>query len=542
MARQDKDAAMDGLLRRRFAADKRGGAGSAGANSQECPSADLLAAYYERSLDAAEAARYEVHFAECARCREQLAALVRADEAEGAGAGGEKKGATGWTWFGHQWWLVPVAGTLVFAIVIYAVVWPRLGRRGAAPTGEVAMSKAEPAAQAMPEAAPQAAVPPTAPSAASAADAASKTTTEADEITKSGRNASTTRNGVARTESKMQPPTALPHATTAAGRTSNAGDLARPAHGYGEGRGVVGGVAGGVVKTAPAPAAAAKQSEAENRGAVAASAPPPAPLPTAQLTQQPPQQAQAPRKVQAQAAATPANAAPVPVEVQETTQSAGVTPQAKKDGELPRVRQETGRDAGRAAVLAQAQQDRELVPEAPAAPRTSTAGGRTTTAGGKTATAAGAKTTTTARNAHGFGATSAAKAKAVITEEKSDTKLIPTPDPNYSWRIAEGGFVEHTENGGATWTGVAPAPDAQLLAGSAPAPRTCWLVGREGVILVTTDAVHWKTVTPPVQGDFKEVSAASGQQAIVTAGDGRRFSTRDAGKTWQETPAGGAMH
>jgi hypothetical protein len=530
MARQDKDAAIDGLLRRRFAADKRSGAG---ANAQECPSADLLAAYYERSLDAAEMARYELHFAECARCREQLAALVRADEAVGAGTGAEKKGATGWSWFGHQWWLVPVAGTLVFAIVIYAVVWPGLTRRRAVAPEEVAVSKAEPPLEA-------------APAASAALDETTKADkkTSVDATTKSGTNAAA-RNGVARTESKMAAPMAPSHAGTAAGHTSNAGS-ARSTRGYGAGagagRGVVGGVAGGVARTAPAPTVAAKQSEAENRGAVAASAPPPAPLPTAQPTQQPPQQAPAPRKARAQPAAMPPNAAAA--EVQETTQSAAMTPQAKKDGDLPRLRGETGRDAGRADVLAQAPEDRELAPEqgAPAPPGTATAGGRTTTAGSKTTTAGGAKTTTAARNAHGFGAAGAVKTKAVLTEEKSDTKLIPTPDPNYSWRVAEGGFVEHTENGGATWTGVAPAPDAQLLAGSAPAPRTCWLVGREGVILVTTDAVHWKTVTPPTQGDFKEVSAASGQQAIVTAGDGRKFSTRDAGKTWQAMPAGGATH
>jgi hypothetical protein len=69
MAPRDDDKALDGLLRRSLARDR------AAANT--CPDPDILAAYSDRSLDADEMERHEQHFSECARCREQLAAIFR---------------------------------------------------------------------------------------------------------------------------------------------------------------------------------------------------------------------------------------------------------------------------------------------------------------------------------------------------------------------------------------------------------------------------------------------------------------------------------
>src|ERR1700675_1074995 len=71
MPARDDDQAMEGLLRRSLARDA--------AKAGECPDADILAAYYERSLDADEAAGYEQHIAQCSLCREHLAAFVRAE-------------------------------------------------------------------------------------------------------------------------------------------------------------------------------------------------------------------------------------------------------------------------------------------------------------------------------------------------------------------------------------------------------------------------------------------------------------------------------
>ncbi len=71
MPSQDNENAMDGLLRRSLARDS--------AAAGDCPDAELLSAYFDQSLGADEAAHYELHFSTCPLCREQLAAMVRAN-------------------------------------------------------------------------------------------------------------------------------------------------------------------------------------------------------------------------------------------------------------------------------------------------------------------------------------------------------------------------------------------------------------------------------------------------------------------------------
>ena len=46
-----------------------------------CPDAEIIAAYFERSLAPKERARWEAHFDTCAQCQHRIAALVRMDEA-----------------------------------------------------------------------------------------------------------------------------------------------------------------------------------------------------------------------------------------------------------------------------------------------------------------------------------------------------------------------------------------------------------------------------------------------------------------------------
>jgi len=51
------------------------------ASSPGCADPELLAAYFERSLSAAESAQWEKHFSVCVRCQEHLAALARTEPA-----------------------------------------------------------------------------------------------------------------------------------------------------------------------------------------------------------------------------------------------------------------------------------------------------------------------------------------------------------------------------------------------------------------------------------------------------------------------------
>ncbi len=91
MAPHEEDKAMDGLLRRNLARDAD--------QALVCPEPEVLAAYFERSLDADETETYELHFSQCARCREQLAAMARAGAPVGSGRGwGSGEFALGVAW------------------------------------------------------------------------------------------------------------------------------------------------------------------------------------------------------------------------------------------------------------------------------------------------------------------------------------------------------------------------------------------------------------------------------------------------------------
>ena len=81
-----------------------------------------------------------------------------------------------------------------------------------------------------------------------------------------------------------------------------------------------------------------------------------------------------------------------------------------------------------------------------------------------------------------------------------------------------------------------PAPPAdlagQITAGSAPSADVCWLVGRAGTVLRSTDHQTWQRVNLPQAVDLSAVTATDARTATVMAIDGRTFSTSDAGVTW----------
>src|SRR5579863_5384520 len=105
MALREEDKAMGGLLRRSLARDT--------VASKDCPQADILAAYYERSLDAEETSLCELHFSQCTRCHQLLAAMVRANE-----PASQAEHAKAWSWLFNPWILVPAAAAVALAILI----------------------------------------------------------------------------------------------------------------------------------------------------------------------------------------------------------------------------------------------------------------------------------------------------------------------------------------------------------------------------------------------------------------------------------------
>lgn len=129
----------------------------AGNAKGECPDPAALAAYYEKSLSAAEAAQLERHFAICDRCQAQLAVLARID---GASAEPKRKDTLvvqrRWDWR----WAGPVAGLAAAALIVIMV----LQHPPHAPSTELAANEVPAAPQELaatePESAPPAAAQP----------------------------------------------------------------------------------------------------------------------------------------------------------------------------------------------------------------------------------------------------------------------------------------------------------------------------------------------------------------------------------------------
>ena len=108
---------------------------------------------------------------------------------------------------------------------------------------------------------------------------------------------------------------------------------------------------------------------------------------------------------------------------------------------------------------------------------------------------------------------------------------ILSPDPMVRWRIA-GSTVQRSTDGGVRWELQATGTPAELTAGSAPSVSAIWIVGRGGVVLLSTDGGTWRRVPFPEITDLSVVRARDARSVSVTTADGRSFSTTDAGATW----------
>jgi hypothetical protein len=120
----------------------------------------------------------------------------------------------------------------------------------------------------------------------------------------------------------------------------------------------------------------------------------------------------------------------------------------------------------------------------------------------------------------------------VRAADASATEIL-SPDPAVRWRIL-GSAVQHSANGGATWEAAPIGVAVELTAGAAPSAMVCWLVGRDGVVLVTTDGRTWRRVPFPETTDLSSVRATDAGALVVSVSttDGRTFVTIDGGLTW----------
>ena len=111
--------------------------------------------------------------------------------------------------------------------------------------------------------------------------------------------------------------------------------------------------------------------------------------------------------------------------------------------------------------------------------------------------------------------------------------VVPSADGSTRWRITTSGMVQRSIDRGLTWENQPTGESAILTAGAAPSNTVCWLVGRGGVVLLTTDGRSWRRVPFPQTLDLIAVAASNDRQATVTAASGAKFTTTDGGRSWR---------
>ena len=117
--------------------------------------------------------------------------------------------------------------------------------------------------------------------------------------------------------------------------------------------------------------------------------------------------------------------------------------------------------------------------------------------------------------------------------DQSAALVTIASDQTAVWRATPEGGVEHSTDGGTTWTRQLASTGGTLTAGSAPSGSVCWLVGRDATILRTVDGgASWTSIEAPLQSDVVGVSATDEQTVMVEFSSGQAFASTDGGSTW----------
>jgi hypothetical protein len=113
---------------------------------------------------------------------------------------------------------------------------------------------------------------------------------------------------------------------------------------------------------------------------------------------------------------------------------------------------------------------------------------------------------------------------------------IPSPEPAFRWRLTTPATIQRSIDGGVTWSPQVAPGGLALTTGASPARDVCWIVGRGGAVVLSTDGTLWQRRPFPEAVDLVAVRPIDAKAAIVTATDGRQFSTADGGATWSKLP------
>ena len=126
-------------------------------------------------------------------------------------------------------------------------------------------------------------------------------------------------------------------------------------------------------------------------------------------------------------------------------------------------------------------------------------------------------------------ATGAQGSSAETSGATAGTEVLMTG--SVTWIIGQNGMVQRRDADGTLHiqhSGVS----TDLVAASAPSTTVCWVVGRSGTIIRTTDGEHWELITSPSADNLRMVVASSAKDATITTERGQRFATTDGGATW----------
>lgn len=124
-------------------------------------------------------------------------------------------------------------------------------------------------------------------------------------------------------------------------------------------------------------------------------------------------------------------------------------------------------------------------------------------------------------------------AKAMKPTTDRGVVIIARTSRDVAWRLSEA-TIERSDDAGKTWRAQPTGDATGLLAGSAPSAEICWLAGRSGLVLRTTDGEHWQRLVPPTTSDLTQIRARNATNATVRSASGERFSTKDGGQSWSK--------
>ena len=113
---------------------------------------------------------------------------------------------------------------------------------------------------------------------------------------------------------------------------------------------------------------------------------------------------------------------------------------------------------------------------------------------------------------------------------------IASPEAAFRWRLLAPTTIQRSTDGGVSWKPQVAPSGIVLTAGSSPARDVCWIVGRAGAVLLSTDGTTWQLRPFPEAVNLTAVRALDAKTAVVTISDGRQFSTTDGGATWSKLP------